>query len=303
MRTGSTRSIPGMGGATTDVYVAATPGDQEDRSTRWRAKRRGRTRAVRQARAEAPRHRRPLPEVASGDVVYDDDHVNLVVVNSLAGASALVGASSSSGSCSPSMMRMRAFGERLGAHVAAGDDPLVVLFGEHRADEADDRGTVGEDADDVGAAPSSLLSRSCGLLERICRQCSLGNAANAKHVRCGVDEHRRGVAEPVGELFDDTRMLRPRSRRRAVRRSERTNVATIACADFGTGVNRLRTKWVRHRCQLEPGSTAPIAALSPSWASEITSCTPERPRATRSARTRSSRAVFAGDHVHAQHSR
>jgi hypothetical protein len=36
--------------------------------------------------------------------------------------------------------------------LAAGDGPFVVLLGEQRADQADDRGPVGEDADDVGAA-------------------------------------------------------------------------------------------------------------------------------------------------------
>jgi hypothetical protein len=36
--------------------------------------------------------------------------------------------------------------------VAAAFDPLVVLFGQHGADEAGDGVAVGEDADDVGAA-------------------------------------------------------------------------------------------------------------------------------------------------------
>jgi hypothetical protein len=41
------------------------------------------------------------------------------------------------------------FGERLGAEIAAGDLPLVVLLGQDSADEAGDGGVVGEDADDV----------------------------------------------------------------------------------------------------------------------------------------------------------
>jgi hypothetical protein len=49
-------------------------------------------------------------------------------------------------------------GDRLGAHVAPrGDGPLVVLFGEQGADETDDGGAVGEDADDVGAAADLLV--------------------------------------------------------------------------------------------------------------------------------------------------
>ena len=43
-------------------------------------------------------------------------------------------------------------GEAVGAHVAAGDCPLVVLFGEDRSDEPDAGGAIGEDADDVGPA-------------------------------------------------------------------------------------------------------------------------------------------------------
>jgi hypothetical protein len=36
--------------------------------------------------------------------------------------------------------------------MALGDGPVVVLFEEDGADEADDRGGVGDDAHDVGAA-------------------------------------------------------------------------------------------------------------------------------------------------------
>jgi hypothetical protein len=45
-----------------------------------------------------------------------------------------------------------ALGGDLKAHVTAGFGPFVVLFGEHGADQPDQRGAVGEDADDVGAA-------------------------------------------------------------------------------------------------------------------------------------------------------
>ena len=44
------------------------------------------------------------------------------------------------------------FGQGVGAEVAAGFGPFGVLFGPDRADEADDRVAVGEDADDVGPA-------------------------------------------------------------------------------------------------------------------------------------------------------
>jgi HD-GYP domain-containing protein (c-di-GMP phosphodiesterase class II) len=47
------------------------------------------------------------------------------------------------------------FGEDFGAHVATLFGPLVGLLGEDGADESDDRGTVGEDPDHVGAAASA----------------------------------------------------------------------------------------------------------------------------------------------------
>ncbi|GAA3271541.1 hypothetical protein GCM10010469_48760 [Streptomyces labedae] len=49
------------------------------------------------------------------------------------------------------------FGEEFAAHVAGGFGPLVVLLGQDRADEPDDGGAVGEDADHVGAVPGLLV--------------------------------------------------------------------------------------------------------------------------------------------------
>src|SRR4051812_7171908 len=85
----------------------------------------------------------------------------------------------------------------------------------------------------------SRLSRSCGLLLQICRQCSLGKLVNG--------EHLRRLGESRLELLDD--------------------------ASFGTFVSRFRMKCVRHRCQLAPRSTEAIASLSPGCASEITNST------------------------------
>jgi hypothetical protein len=63
------------------------------------------------------------------------------------------------------LRRAERLGDRLNAHVAAADGPLVVLLGEQRADQADDRGPVGEDADDVGAAADLAVQP----LERVVR--------------------------------------------------------------------------------------------------------------------------------------
>ena len=42
--------------------------------------------------------------------------------------------------------------------------PLVIEFEQHGTDEADDRGLVGEDADDIGAALDLLVDA----LDRVC---------------------------------------------------------------------------------------------------------------------------------------
>jgi hypothetical protein len=55
-------------------------------------------------------------------------------------------------------------GEALGGHVAAGDGPLVVLFGEHGADESDHGVAVGEDPDDVGAPAEFFVEPLLGVV-------------------------------------------------------------------------------------------------------------------------------------------
>jgi hypothetical protein len=55
------------------------------------------------------------------------------------------------------MSRFAAGDEDFQSHVAAGFGPFVVLLGQHRADQADDRVTAGEDAHHVGAAPDLLV--------------------------------------------------------------------------------------------------------------------------------------------------
>ena len=80
----------------------------------------------------------------------------------------------------------------------------------------------------------------------------------------------------------------------------RTVVATSASALFGTRVSRFRMKCVLQRtrgcgdtpqgCQEAPPKTVAIAARSPWWASEVTSSTPESPRATRPRRNESQKA-------------
>jgi hypothetical protein len=155
-----------------------------------------------------------------------------------------------------------------------------VLLGQHRADQADDRGPVGEDADDLGAAADLLVEP----LERVVRPelapVLLGEAREGEDLATGLVEQRRRLREALLELGDDPPVLLCTEAGSGWAKIERTSVATSDWADFGTRVSRLRMKCVRQRCQLAPGSVAAIASTSPGWASEVTSRTPRRPRAT-----------------------
>jgi hypothetical protein len=53
--------------------------------------------------------------------------------------------------------------------------PFVVGFDQDGAGQAEQRGGVGEDPDDVGAALDSLLSRSSGLVDQTFFQCATGS--------------------------------------------------------------------------------------------------------------------------------
>ena len=50
----------------------------------------------------------------------------------------------------------------LEAHVAPGDGPFVVLFGEHCTDEPDDGPAVGKDPHDVGTSSDLLVLPQIG---------------------------------------------------------------------------------------------------------------------------------------------
>ena len=58
--------------------------------------------------------------------------------------------------------------------------PLVVLLDENGSGKAQERGGVGEHADDVGAAFDLLVHPHNGFVDQICRQCLCGNDANAR---------------------------------------------------------------------------------------------------------------------------
>ena len=125
--------------------------------------------------------------------------------------------------------------ERLDAHVALGDGPLVGLLGQEGADEADDGGSVGEDADDVGAAPDLLVESSWGLLERILGQCSKGKALKAKMSSAASSRYTATSLNPASVSLSTTS---PRTdhvvSRSGCSKMERTKVAIIGHEALGT---------------------------------------------------------------------
>ena len=115
-----------------------------------------------------------------------------------------------------------------------------------------------------------------------------GEATEGQDVGLGADQHVSGVTEALGELLDDAGVLEVDLLGIGLLEVERMRVATMDWVALGTLVNTLRTKWTRQRCQAAPGSTEAMASTRPPWASETTSWTPLRPRATSPRRTPSS---------------
>lgn len=67
-------------------------------------------------------------------------------------------------------------------HKAAPHRPLVVMLEHERIGEADDRAALGVDADASALRLFSLLTRSVGLIDESCAQCSLGQHYLAEHL-------------------------------------------------------------------------------------------------------------------------
>jgi hypothetical protein len=74
-----------------------------------------------------------------------------------------------------------------------------VLFGQDGADEADDRGAVGEDADDVGAAADLAVEAFVGVVGPDLAPDGLGERGEREQVRAGGLE----VVGDLGQLVGD----------------------------------------------------------------------------------------------------
>jgi hypothetical protein len=113
-------------------------------------------------------------------------------------------------------------------------------------------------------------------------------APSARPGRRQGGDLRLGVGSMAATSGSDLAAARTRASWAATSSAEgwakmvRTMVATKGWALFGTRASRLRMKCVRQRCHDAPGSAVSRAASRPLWSSEITSCTPPRPRFTSS---------------------
>ena len=79
---------------------------------------------------------------------------------------------------------------------------MVVLLGQDRADQADDRVRSGKIPTTSVRRRISRLSRWLGLLDQICRQISLGNTVNAS-ASAGPVEVLGDGREAVGRRVED----------------------------------------------------------------------------------------------------
>jgi hypothetical protein len=178
------------------------------------------------------------PVRSSPGTLYDDHHISLWSYFYTA-------ASSSAGTSSPPMpaLTRRRAGQTLGRYVAPGDGPLVVLLGQHGADEAGDGSAVGK-------LPTTSVHRRSSLLSRRSRQAKMSPPASTSMVAASAKLpsscSTRGVLGPHllgAELFEDGVPRWPPSGWEAL----------------GTLVNRFLLKCVLHRGQDAPGSTTAMA--------------------------------------------
>ena len=94
-------------------------------------------------------------------------------------------------------------GEDVESEVAAAFGPFVVLLGQDGADEPDDRGAVGEDADDVGAAADLAVEAFVGVVGPDLAPDLLGERGEGEDVGAGGLEVVGDGGELLGQGVDD----------------------------------------------------------------------------------------------------
>ena len=99
------------------------------------------------------------------------------------------------------------FGEDVEAEVAARLDPFVMLFGQDGADEADKRVTVGEDTNDISAAPDFLVEPFLGIVRPYLASSLFGKRGECQQVCPGGVEVIGDLGKLVGQCVDDPIIL------------------------------------------------------------------------------------------------
>jgi hypothetical protein len=159
--------------------------------------------------------------------------------------------------------------------------PFVGFFGQESTDEADEGSAAGEDADDVGAAAHFFVESLLGIV---------GPDLAPQLARVGGEGQQ--LVAGVFEVLGCVRLLVGQGDHDAVELGVyRIGVGLVEDgADLGCdvgwgGFGDLGQQGAQvvaaAALQAAPGNTEAIAATSPGWASAVTSCTPDRPRATR----------------------
>jgi hypothetical protein len=87
--------------------------------------------------------------------------------------------------------------------VAAGDDPLVVLLGEDRADEAERRIVGGENAHDVGPPLDLLVQPLDQVVRPDLAPVIERELPERQHITLGLSHRRGRLREPGGETVGD----------------------------------------------------------------------------------------------------
>ena len=162
-------------------------------------------------------------------------------------------------------------------HVAGAlDGPFVVLLEQDCADEPDDGRSLGK-------MPTTSVRRLISPLSRSRRWWSAassvlgGKAHIGEDVGLGLVHEARRVWAAWAELVGDLAPLRLGGPASSCAKAVAMKAETTRRPLLPAWASALRMVWTRQRCQVAFISLA-TAALMPSWASEMTSLTPRRPR-------------------------
>ena len=142
----------------------------------------------------------------------------------------------------------------MSAEVAAADEPLVVLLDHEAGREPDQRGVVGEDADDVGAAADLAVDP----LERVggaqLAPVVGGEGVEGEQVLLGSSS----IAATFGSGLRSRSSASPTSARACSPDSAlkigRISAASIPCCSLRACPSASRRKWTLQRCQGQPST-------------------------------------------------